>query len=137
MAAGGLCCGGVIAGCTPSAGAADRLVLRRLLQFWVVFFCAAGKACKAAVRSPSGVVRAAAVRVEGSLCETCASRVVPEPAKPAPSGRYVSLNGTGPERALDGVTEIQLRGGGAVRIDEDGLPIDVLEGSPYALLPEN
>lgn len=78
----------------------------------------------------NGVVKPAVVETSKTLCRACRQRVVPSSAipKPEPLGTDASSIKNG------SIREIVVQDGRIVRTDENGLPIDVLDGSLYALL---
>jgi len=98
-----------------------------------MFFCQAGPACIAATKTADGVTKPAVVGTSKTLCAACRRRTVPSAAVPNPAGNtspaaHANANATA-------TATVTVRDGRAVRIDEDGLPVDVLDGSPFALLP--
>lgn len=98
-----------------------------------MYFCILKNSCIAAVRLPDGTVQPAATSEEGSLCENCRRRTIPTAATVKPEG-----NGQPEEKffAADDISDLMMRDGRKVRVNEHGLPVDILEGSPFSLLPE-
>lgn len=100
-----------------------------------MYFCSAGDKCLGKTVTAEGNSKPGVISKPDSICDVCRENMgIPKVvvAQAISEGKRMQDI----EEYQNEGTERRMREGRLVKVSSDGLPVDILEGSPFALIPD-